>query len=117
MLGTISRIKHHTFGLPFKCGLVLLSLVMLLSFTAPAEVKADVATTTTVIRPVADSYNNWLVKPGTGVGQAWTAIDDDVSEPDVCTCHRLDLGRRDGPRCRSCDGLPCFWRHAAGERC
>lgn len=62
---------------PGRASLVVISLVMASTLIFPALVYAD---TITAMRPVADTYNNWLVKPGSGTSQAWAAIDDPVSE-------------------------------------
>lgn len=62
---------------PGRASLVAISLVMASTLIFPALVYAD---TITAMRPVADTYNNWLVKPGSGTSQAWAAIDDPVSE-------------------------------------
>lgn len=58
--------------------MIAISLIMVGTLMAPAVTYANTAT---VMRPVADSFNNWLVKPGSGTGSAWAAIDDAVTDP------------------------------------
>jgi endonuclease/exonuclease/phosphatase family metal-dependent hydrolase len=74
------RDSHHL--LDKLSGVTVLAIAAALTAMSPLPAHATgVPPVFTVMRPVVDVSNSWLVKPGTGAGQAWAAIDDAVVEP------------------------------------
>lgn len=62
-----------------QISLGVIGLLFIGTIVFPALADAQTSSST-IMRPVADTANNWQVKPSGGTSQAWAAIDDQITE-------------------------------------
>lgn len=63
-----------------RASLLGMGVALLASLFIPITASALTPTQYTQLRPIADSYNNWIVKPNNNTLAAWTAIDEQVTD-------------------------------------